>query len=173
MSIASQFEQQKAGEFMPVLRYAHAETPQLDAVAARAPARILTRHAHDQRLYFLTDLQPTDASPRFRSIELLRNKLPIPTEDRLRFYEIRHISQHLAAEAVANFGQGSSLLRPAARKCQNIAGLKLLTGFDGCAKFTQAIDLETDEHALALTRSLKKTAVNPKKTRQRQSSEKD
>ena len=61
----------------------------------------------------------------------------------------------------------------AARKCQNLAGLKLLTGFDGCAKFTQAIDLETDEHALALTRSLKKTAVNPKKTRQRQSSEKD
>ena len=62
-----------------------------------------------QHFYFLTDLRSAHASARFRSVELLRDEFPILAKDRVRFYDIRHVCQRLAAEPVADFGQRLSL----------------------------------------------------------------
>ena len=74
-----------------------------------APALVLTRHTHDQ----CTDLLPDERSARASHctpVILSRDKLPMPTQNRIRCHDRFEFSQHSPSERMALRGQPLPLI---------------------------------------------------------------
>ena len=71
-----------------------------------APAGILSRHFDDQLLQFRLDRRPAGIAALFGSIELLRNELPVPSQNGVRLGNAGDLCQRLPPEALTNLGEG-------------------------------------------------------------------
>jgi hypothetical protein len=73
-----------------------------------APARILSRHAHDK---FANVGVNTGPSRQSRSVRPLAcDQLAVPPQDRVRRHDRRHVREHPTAEAVTKAGKSPSFM---------------------------------------------------------------
>ena len=75
-----------------------------------APAGILARHLHDQRLHFGVNPRPARIGAVFRAIELLRDEFAEPPEDGVGFRHRGYFRQTLSPQPPADLGQCEPLL---------------------------------------------------------------
>src|SRR4030095_7611060 len=85
------------------------EVLQPAADAGVAAGRILVRHAHDERGDVRLGGRAT-RPPRLRTVVLLGDESPVPTQDRVRCHDARDSREVPTAEDVAFYGEPASLV---------------------------------------------------------------
>ena len=75
-----------------------------------APAGILARHPHNQRLHLGVNPRPARIRATLRAIELLRHQFSEPAEDGLGFGDQGYFRQSLPPQPLADLGQRGPLL---------------------------------------------------------------
>ena len=82
-----------------------AEMGQGASDAVVSPAKILTRHSHNQRLHPRVNPRPPRIGATFRAIGLLRHHFPEPAEDRLGLRDQGYFRQSLPPQPLADLSQ--------------------------------------------------------------------
>jgi hypothetical protein len=68
------------------------------------PARVLTCHADDQSFQLCIDPRPPRILAVLGAIELLRDQLPVPSQDRVGFGDTSDFPQSLPSYSLSDFG---------------------------------------------------------------------